>query len=119
MRDTDGEAEPAPAASEDRYRLISEVMSDYTFSTKLDWEGKLFLNWVAGAFEKITGYTYQEYMARGGWLAALHPDELEAKNAEIERFTYTVSTTSRAPSSPSGASSPSWKGTPSRATSSG
>ncbi len=84
MRDTDGGAGPAQAASEDRYRLISEVMSDYTFSTKLDGEGKLFLNWVAGAFEKITGYTYEEYMARGGWLAALHPDDLEQDARDMD-----------------------------------
>jgi PAS domain S-box-containing protein len=84
MGDTDDEAGPALAASEDRYRLISEVMSDYTFSTKLDGEGKLFLNWVAGAFERITGYTYEEYMARGGWLAALHPDDLEQDARDMD-----------------------------------
>jgi two-component system, chemotaxis family, sensor kinase Cph1 len=69
------EAGHALAASEERYRLISEVISDYTFSSKLDSEGRLFLNWVAGAFERITGYTYEEYVARGGWAAALHPDD--------------------------------------------
>jgi hypothetical protein len=43
-----GEAGRALAASEERYRLISQVISDYTFSTKLDDDGNLFLNWVAG-----------------------------------------------------------------------
>ena len=62
---------------EERYRLISEVMSDYTFSTVVDAQGELHLNWVAGAFEKITGYTFDEYVARGGWLAALYPDDIE------------------------------------------
>jgi PAS domain S-box-containing protein len=84
MRDTDGEAGAALAASEERYRLISEVISDYTFSSKLDGEGKLFLNWVAGAFEKITGYTYEEYVARGGWLATLHPDDVEQDARDME-----------------------------------
>jgi PAS domain S-box-containing protein len=79
-----GEAARALAASEERYRLISEVISDYTFSTKLDSEGRLFLNWVAGAFERITGYTYEEYVARGGWLAALHPDDLEQDTRDME-----------------------------------
>ena len=78
MGDPDDTANPtqALAASEQRYRLISEVISDYTFSSKLDANGRLFLDWVAGAFEKITGYTYEEYVARGGWLAALHPDDV-------------------------------------------
>ena len=42
-------------ASEARYRLISQVSSDYTFSTELDADGNMKLNWAAGAFEKITG----------------------------------------------------------------
>jgi chemotaxis family two-component system sensor kinase Cph1 len=79
-----GEAERALASSEERYRLISEVISDYTFSTKLDSEGRLFLNWVAGAFERITGYTYEEYVARGGWLATLHPEDLEQDARDME-----------------------------------
>jgi PAS domain S-box-containing protein len=70
------ESERRLAESEERYRLISEVISDYTFSTALNADGELFLDWVAGAFESITGYTFEEYVARGGWLAALHPDDL-------------------------------------------
>jgi PAS domain S-box-containing protein len=64
-------------ASEERYRLISKVSSDYTFSTELDLKGNMRLNWVAGAFESITGYTYEEYVAGGGWLTHLHPDDRE------------------------------------------
>jgi PAS domain S-box-containing protein len=62
--------------SEERYRLISEVISDYTFSTAVDAQGVLHLTWVAGAFETITGYTFEEYVACGGWLATLHPDDV-------------------------------------------
>ncbi|HKJ40059.1 MAG TPA: ATP-binding protein, partial [Anaerolineales bacterium] len=64
-------------ASEKRYRLISQVSSDYTFSTALDSDGNMHLDWVAGAFEEITGYTYDEYVANGGWFAHLHPDDVE------------------------------------------
>ena len=69
-------AEEALRENETRYRLISRVTSDYMFSTRLDADGKLALNWVAGAFERITGYTFEEYVAHGGWRAALHPDDL-------------------------------------------
>ena len=47
-------------ASEERYRSISQITSDYTFSTKLNPDGSMRLNWVAGAFESMTGYTYEE-----------------------------------------------------------
>ena len=66
------QAEESLRASQERYRLISEVISDYTFSTQLDTQGQL-RNWVAGAFEAITGYTFEEYVANGGWLTALYP----------------------------------------------
>jgi len=64
-------------AREERYRLISKVSSDYTFSTEVDSTGTMRLSWVAGAFEEISGYTYEEYVAGGGWLAHLHPDDIE------------------------------------------
>jgi len=67
--------------SEERYRLISKVSSDYTFSTELDLEGNMLLNWVAGAFESMTGYTFDDYVAHGGWLAHLYPEDVE-KDAE-------------------------------------
>ena len=69
--------EQALRISEERYRLISSVSSDYMFSTMLGDDGELHLNWVAGAFEQITGYTFDEYVARGGWVAALHPEDRE------------------------------------------
>ncbi len=64
-------------ASEEKYRLISKVSSDYTFSTELDLEGHMHLNWVAGAFKSMTGYSYEEYLKHGGWLAHIHPDDVE------------------------------------------
>jgi PAS domain S-box-containing protein len=70
--------------SEERYRLISEVMSDYTFSTRLGPGGQLELNWVAGAFEAITGYTFEEYLRHGGWPAALHPDDVAQDARDME-----------------------------------
>ncbi len=79
-----GEAGQGLAESEERYRLISEVISDYTFSTRLDARGELDHHWVAGAFERITGYTYEEYVARGGWRAALHPDDAAQDERDME-----------------------------------
>ncbi|HEY5729754.1 MAG TPA: PAS domain-containing protein, partial [Anaerolineales bacterium] len=81
-------------ASEERYRLISQVSSDYTFSTELDTEGNMYLNWVAGAFEEITGYTFEGYVANGGWLAHLHPEDVEkdAQDMQMVRQNQRVET---------------------------
>jgi PAS domain S-box-containing protein len=68
-------------ASEVKYSLISQVSLDYSFSTELNSQGDMRLNWVAGAFEKITGYPFEEYTAKGGWLGHLYPDD-EEKDAQ-------------------------------------
>jgi PAS domain S-box-containing protein len=62
-------------ASEERYRMISEVTSDYSFSSRVDDDGVVHPIWAAGAFGEITGCSFEEYIARGGWLAFLHPDD--------------------------------------------
>lgn len=79
-------AEERLHASEERYRLISNVISDYTFSTAVLPDGQLHLEWVAGAFESITGYTFVEYVARGGWLAALHPADAAQDAADMAQL---------------------------------
>lgn len=65
------------SASEERYRLISGVTTDYTFATEVDSQGEIKLVWVAGAFEELTGYTFEEYLNSGGWISHLHPDDIE------------------------------------------
>lgn len=72
--------------NEERYRAISNLTSDYLFSTKADENGVHHLVWIAGSFEKITGYTIDEYMKIGGWRATLHPDELELDNLDLEKL---------------------------------
>ncbi len=78
-------AEEELAKSEARYRLISSVAADYMFSTSLQ-DGKLVLNWVAGAFESIAGCSMEEYVARGGWRAHLHPDDLAQDDRDMEQL---------------------------------
>ena len=78
--------------SEQRYRLVSSVISDYTFSNLQNEKGEIVLDWVAGAFEKISGYTFEEFNARGGWVSTVHPDDLEqdARDMEILRHNQQV-----------------------------
>lgn len=70
--------------SEEKYRLISHVSTDYTFESVVDEQGNAKAVWVGGAFEKMTGYTFEEYDAQGGWYGHIHPDDLE-KDAEDMR----------------------------------
>lgn len=73
-------------ASEERYRLIASVMSDYAFSTQVDSNGELGDQWTSGAFEAITGYTHAEYIQRGGWKSILHLDDREQDRRDMARL---------------------------------
>jgi len=74
--------------SEERYRLVSSVISDYTFSNIQNEKGEIVLNWVAGAFEQISGYTFEEFNARGGWVSTVHPDDVEHDAHDMEMLRH-------------------------------
>ena len=76
--------ERALEESEKRYRLISEVISDYTFSSIVEPDGRVRTVWVAGAFERILGWTFDEYQSRGDWPAALPPDDRGEDEGALE-----------------------------------
>ncbi|MBI5808460.1 MAG: PAS domain S-box protein [Ignavibacteriales bacterium] len=70
--------------SEEKYRTISDLVSDYVFSTIIFDDGTTELDWVAGSFEEITGYTLEEYKLTGGWRGHLHPDDIEKDNEDMK-----------------------------------
>jgi len=70
--------------NEERYRMISSVMSDYTFSNIQNEKGEIVINWVTGALEKISGYSVEEFNARGGWVSTVHPDDLQQDARDME-----------------------------------
>lgn len=72
--------------SEERYRLISSLTTDYTFSSKILPDGKIELDWVAGAFESISGYTVEEFKKRGGWRATILPEDYHIDDNDIARL---------------------------------
>ena len=80
------QAQAALLASEKRYQLISSVAFDYVFSSRVQPDGQVRLEWVAGAFERMTGYTLEEFVARGGWRATLHPDDRAVDERDIAQL---------------------------------
>lgn len=78
------EMEQALRESEERFRLISSVTSDYSFSSRFNAEGKMIHTLLTGAFEAITGYTQEEFIARGGWRSTIYPDDLAQDERDME-----------------------------------
>ncbi len=70
------QAEEALRQSEERYRTISELTSDLAFAFHISPVGELSAEWIAGALQKITGYTLDEIKVPGTWMKLVHPDDL-------------------------------------------
>ncbi len=70
------EAEAALRISEERYRRISELTSDFAYAFKVEPDGKISREWVTGALERISGFSADELQERGGWEALIHPEDL-------------------------------------------
>ncbi|MBZ0303537.1 MAG: PAS domain S-box protein, partial [Anaerolineae bacterium] len=77
------QTELALRASEERYRIISELISDYAFSAAVRPDGELELEWVSGAFQRITGYPNEAILDKR--IPLLHPEDSERVQAEIMR----------------------------------
>lgn len=77
------QAEQALRASEERYRLLSELASDFTGVYRIDVDGKYVPERVSG-IKQITGYTFEEISDRGGWDSILHPDDLSRVRQELQ-----------------------------------
>lgn len=69
------QAEKALRQSEARYKLLTEIMLDYAVSIRVEPDGRLFAEWIIGAFTEITGLPH-DVMKRQASLVATHPDDL-------------------------------------------
>jgi two-component system, cell cycle sensor histidine kinase and response regulator CckA len=68
-------AEAQLRRSKERYRIVSELTSDFTYAFKVEPDGSLAKAWVSGALPKITGYSPAELSAQGGWGGIVHPED--------------------------------------------
>ena len=69
--------EQALRESEKRYRMVSELSSDFAYSFCLESDEILKLEWVTGALSRITGFTADDLRMRGGWQSMIYPDDLQ------------------------------------------
>ena len=79
-------AEEALRQSEERYRLVSQFISNYVYAFRADSDQTLTLEWIAGAVERLTGLTGDELHRRGGWISLIHSDDRPAALERISRL---------------------------------
>jgi PAS domain S-box-containing protein len=69
------------AVSEERYRTISELASDFAFKLRFDRDARLTREWTAGAFEATLGWRPEDIDGHG-WFRLLEPGDREQMFAE-------------------------------------
>jgi PAS domain S-box-containing protein len=75
------QVENALRENETRYRIISELITNFAYSLRLEPDDRLVMEWVTDAFVRTTGFTLEDINERGGWDTLLHPDDL----AEVQQ----------------------------------
>ncbi len=78
-------AELALRDSEQRYRKISELISDYAFYTRINEDGTQFREWITDSFLRVTGYTPAEIGPSDAHIL-FHPESQEPLAADRERM---------------------------------
>jgi PAS domain S-box-containing protein len=84
-----GRAEQALEESEARYRAASELTSDYAYAIRIERDGRVVMEWMTGAFTRITGYSRQEMEERepsGGGFSLVHPDDRPIALVRVQRL---------------------------------
>ena len=78
--------EDALRESEERFRQISDVTSDYVYAFKVGAEQRVVSRWVSSTFARLTGYTARELEAKGGWKTLIHLDDRPIAEARAKRL---------------------------------
>jgi PAS domain S-box-containing protein len=70
------EAQERLQLSEERYRAVSDLSSDFSFAFRIGPERSLNLEWMTDAFSRMTGISVEELMAPNAWLGVVYPEDL-------------------------------------------
>jgi PAS domain S-box-containing protein len=76
--------ENALRESRERYRIISELISDYAFAFGVEPDGTLIHEWITESFTRITGFTYTELDLRGQY-SLFHSEDKARAHDDVRR----------------------------------
>lgn len=63
--------------SEERYRRISELISDFAYACRIESDGRMVTIWATGAFTRITGYNLADRDPYSELLKQIVPEDAE------------------------------------------
>jgi len=70
--------------NDERYQIISEMVSDAAFSLTLQPNQVFEADWVSDGFVEIGGYSFEEIGRVDGWRKAIHPEDQAAFLQQID-----------------------------------
>jgi PAS domain S-box-containing protein len=70
--------------SELRYRVVSELTSDFAYCVRVEVDGSLLTEWITDAYTRITGYLPEESTTPGSWEGLVHADDLRLAQKHLE-----------------------------------
>lgn len=77
------QAQKALRLSEERYRVVSNLMSDYAYMYRVDEDGKWYWVWTTEeSYKRVTGYSRDEVTNTYG---LYHPDDVDQVRMDVER----------------------------------
>lgn len=76
-------AEAGLRESEERYRVISELTSDYAYSLLVSEDRHHTTEWVTPSFQQVTGYSAEEINTDSQFMSLVIPEDLDIYKAEI------------------------------------
>lgn len=79
-------AEKRIKESENRYRKVGKLISDFAYSFKQDPEGIYKNEWITDSFFNITGFGKPKMHEHGCWLFTVHPDDEEIAFNQINKL---------------------------------
>jgi diguanylate cyclase (GGDEF)-like protein/PAS domain S-box-containing protein len=71
---------------ERRFDALANLSSDAIYHLRVEPDCRLILDWTAGAFERLTGYSAAEVEALGGWAAMVEPADLRLVQRRAQKF---------------------------------
>ncbi|WP_129125835.1 PocR ligand-binding domain-containing protein [Geomonas oryzae] len=77
------EVEEQLTQSEENYRCISEITTDFVYKCSRTGDEPYRVTWAGGGLKFMSGYTPREICEIGCWMAAVHPDDRERVMAHM------------------------------------
>jgi PAS domain S-box-containing protein len=79
--------------SEERYRTVAELTSDFAYSYRVESPHDHSIEWVSESIYKVTGYSLDEILDSGAWMGLLYPDDREIAFGHLQKLIANKSST--------------------------